>query len=81
MSGLPRLDYRKDQRSIDLKDFIPPDRCVLIVGSEAYDIASRLRECCDQMVKIPMSRFKNSKNLNQALAIVAYNLISKMGRD
>lgn len=74
----PVIGIEKDQRSISLKDFDPPERCVLIVGSEAYGIASGLRDCCEQMVQVPMSGFKNSMNANQALAVVAYKIVGKI---
>lgn len=76
---VPVIGIEKDQRAVSLKDFVPPEKCVLIVGSEAYGIASGLRKQCDQLVMIPMSGFKNSMNVTQALAVVAYKFIEKPG--
>ena len=75
---IPVIGIENDQKAISLKEFKAPDKCVLLVGSEAYGIASALRECCDQMVRIPMLGYKNSMNLNQALAVVAYKIVENI---
>jgi tRNA G18 (ribose-2'-O)-methylase SpoU len=74
----PVIGIENDRSAISLKEFDAPETCVIIVGSEVYGIASGLRDCCDQMVRIPMSGYKQSMNLNQALAVVTYKIVESI---
>ena len=74
---MPAIGVENDPVAIPLKDWEPLSRCVLIAGNEEYGIASGLRQCCDQIVQIPMFGFKKSMNLHHALAIVAQRITEK----
>ena len=74
---IPVVGIENDPEAITITDWKPPSQCVLIVGNEAYGIASGLRQCCDHIVQIPMFGFKKSMNLHHALAIVAQRIVEK----
>ena len=72
---LPIIGLENDLSSISIEKWQPVKSCVLIVGNEAYGIATGLRRYCDTLIKIPMFGFKQSMNLHHALAIVAHKIV------
>lgn len=62
------------KKSINLSDFKPADRQVLIVGNEVGGLDKSVLEHCDQHVQIPMSGRKESFNVSIAAAIALYHL-------
>ena len=66
---LPVIGLETSRDSVNINKWHPEKSCVLILGNEAYGIASELRKCCSLLVEIPMFGFKKSMNLHHALAI------------
>lgn len=68
------IGLEKSKNSIRIEDWSPDLPCVLVLGNEVYGIAENLRKCCDTLVEIPMFGFKESMNLNHALAIAGQKI-------
>ncbi|MSO45030.1 MAG: RNA methyltransferase [Thermoleophilia bacterium] len=55
---------------------IPWDACVAIVlGAEGAGLRPRVREVCDQLVRIPMRGMVGSLNLSTAAAVLAFEAV------
>jgi tRNA G18 (ribose-2'-O)-methylase SpoU len=63
------------KEAIKIEEWIPDDKCVLVVGNETYGIADSIKECCDRVVQIPMHGFKRSMNVHHALSIFGYKIV------
>lgn len=64
--------------SLDYRDFdIYSGKTVLVIGNEVNGISKEVLEACDCTIKIPMHGFNNSMNCTTALAIVAFDILSK----
>lgn len=72
---LPIIGLENDVGSISIEEWQPVKSCVLVVGNEAYGIATGLRQYCNPLIKIPMIGFKQSMNLHHALAISAHKIV------
>ncbi len=59
-----------------LSDWQPPSSAILVLGNETYGLAEAVRDCCDQMVYVPMQGYKRSMNVHHALALVAWQLVT-----
>lgn len=70
-SPLPVIGIEKTDDAIDIADWNPPEKGILVAGNEEYGIAASILECCTQKVEIPMFGFKKSMNIHHALSIVA----------
>lgn len=62
-------------KSIDLKDFVCPEKLVLIVGREAEGIEPEVLDLCNYYIEIPMRGKKESFNVVQAAAMAIYTLM------
>ena len=70
--GIAALE--QTEKSINLADFKPPDKLVLVVGSEVGGLDKKILELCDSHLQIPMSGKKESFNVAVAAAIALYHL-------
>jgi len=61
-------------RSINLSEYISPDKVALLIGEEVNGIAPELIEQCDDIVEIPMAGKKESFNVSVATGIALYQL-------
>jgi 23S rRNA (guanosine2251-2'-O)-methyltransferase len=59
--------------SINLSDFQPPAKLVLIVGREVEGLEPAVLESSDLILEIPMSGHKESFNVAQAAAMALYH--------
>ena len=59
--------------SIELPEYTPPTKLVVIVGREVEGIELEVLEQCDTILEIPMFGQKESFNVVQAAAMVLYH--------
>jgi len=71
---LPVIGLETSSGAVDIAEWKPEKACILVLGNEAYGIATDIRNCCTTLVKIPMFGFKKSMNLHHALAIAGYKI-------
>ena len=64
----------QNDRSINLRDYIAPDRLVLIIGEEVHGIPEEMLDACDDVIEIPMVGTKESFNVSVATGIALYAL-------
>jgi 23S rRNA (guanosine2251-2'-O)-methyltransferase len=67
--GLEQAD-----RSITLKDYVVPDKLVLLIGEEVNGIEANYLQQCDDVIEIPMVGKKESFNVSVATGIALYAL-------
>lgn len=61
------------EQSIQLPDYIAPDKVAIVLGREAEGIETEVLELCDIHLEIPMSGKKESFNVVQAAAMALYH--------
>ena len=66
-------------KAVNLTDYKPEDKIVLIVGSEVEGIEPEVLETVNEIIQIPMFGKKESFNVAQAAAMALYHL--KFTRD
>ena len=79
ITELKQLGYRivgleQNKRSVTLRDYVTPDKLVLLLGEEVHGIESSLLENCDDIIEIPMHGQKESFNVSVAAGIALYQL-------
>jgi tRNA G18 (ribose-2'-O)-methylase SpoU len=79
LEELRQLGYRivgleQDERSIDLSQYTPPEKIVLILGEEVHGIEPALLDHCEDILEIPMKGKKESFNVSVATGITLYAL-------
>jgi tRNA G18 (ribose-2'-O)-methylase SpoU len=72
------LETSKD--AISLFDFQFPDSFTIVVGNEEYGCSDNTLQSADMILEIPMYGHKNSLNVANAFAIVAYAICNQMRR-
>ncbi len=60
--------------SVNLDDFLPPERLALLVGREVEGLESEILAACDHILEIPMFGRKESFNVSVAAAMALYHL-------
>jgi len=55
-----------------------PLRGVVVLGNEEYGISESVLQACDDFVHIPMTGFKNSINVANAFAVIAFHIASSV---
>jgi len=73
IKNLPRpfIGLDTSNESINIYDFIFPEKFTLVIGNEEYGISNEMLEKLDYLIEIPMLGFKNSINVASAFAICA----------
>jgi tRNA G18 (ribose-2'-O)-methylase SpoU len=66
------LEQTKD--AVNLNEFMPTDKCAVLLGSEVTGITSELLKYCKTHLVIPMFGQKESFNVVQAAAMTLYQL-------
>jgi len=51
-----------------------PEKGIVVVGNEEYGITEDVLKACDDFVHLPMSGIKNSVNVANAFAVIAFHL-------
>ncbi|MCA9332558.1 TrmH family RNA methyltransferase [Candidatus Saccharibacteria bacterium] len=64
----------QSKESIKLTDYVPPEKIVLILGSEIKGIDPAILDISDVVVEIPMLGLKESYNVTLAAAMTLYSL-------
>ncbi len=64
----------QSMEAVDIRQFTPPTKIALIVGSEIGGLPRTVLDLCDAHIHIPMSGKKESLNVAVAAAIVMYYL-------
>jgi tRNA(Leu) C34 or U34 (ribose-2'-O)-methylase TrmL len=55
-------------------EFAWPEKAVVVLGNEEYGISEDVLRACDAFVHLPMRGFKNSVNVANAFAVVAFHI-------
>jgi 23S rRNA (guanosine2251-2'-O)-methyltransferase len=64
----------QDGRSIELREYHPPEKIVLLLGEEVHGLTDELKRECDVLLEIPMHGKKESFNVSVAAGIALYAL-------
>ncbi len=51
-----------------------PEKGVVVLGNEEYGISQKVLQCCDSFVHLPMQGKKNSVNVANAFAVIAFQI-------
>lgn len=73
-NGYVIVGLEQDERSINLVEYQPPHKIVLLLGEEVAGIEVALRKACDVLLEIPMHGKKESFNVSVATGIALYAL-------
>lgn len=65
-----------EQGGEDLSNFIHPDNCIYILGSESAGLSNEIKFICDKIVTIPSAR-ENNYNVAVAGSIIMYDRLAK----
>jgi tRNA G18 (ribose-2'-O)-methylase SpoU len=68
-----------DPRAVNLPEYKRPDKCVLLLGNEAFGLSSDWNLACDDLVTLPMANGTDSLNVAAAAAVFLYGLIQSHG--
>jgi 23S rRNA (guanosine2251-2'-O)-methyltransferase len=71
---LPLVALEQAEHSMSLRNFVPPDEFVLVLGEEVEGVAPELLERCESIVEIPMQGKKESFNVSVAAGVALYAL-------
>jgi tRNA (guanosine-2'-O-)-methyltransferase len=66
--------------SIALPDYVFPDRCVIVMGSEHHGMRPEVAALLDDTVHIPMTGMVESYNVSVAAAVIMYEVFRQHGR-
>jgi tRNA G18 (ribose-2'-O)-methylase SpoU len=72
--GFTIIGLEQDLRSVQLNEYVPPERFVLWLGEEVEGMRPSERDLCDVLVEIPMHGKKESFNVSVATGIALYGL-------
>ena len=57
-------------------EFPWPEKGIVVLGNEEYGISEDILKVCDDFVHLPMKGFKNSVNVANAFAVIAFHIAS-----
>jgi tRNA(Leu) C34 or U34 (ribose-2'-O)-methylase TrmL len=66
------ISLEQSKNSIDINDFIPPNRCILVIGNELDGVDKNILNISDTIIEIPMIGKKESLNVASATAIALH---------
>ena len=67
------------ESSKDLRNFVFPDKCILVLGAESKGLSDEIRAICDKFIEIPMVGMTESYNVSVSGGIVMYELFKQKG--
>ncbi|MGK0290195.1 MAG: 23S rRNA (guanosine2251-2'-O)-methyltransferase [bacterium] len=70
--GIPIIGLETVEGAESCFDFEWPEKAILVVGNEEYGISQDVLATCTDFIQIPMSGRKNSLNVANAFAIIAF---------
>jgi len=68
------ISLEQSDKSVDISEFDPSDKIVLIIGNELDGVSAELLDISDKIIEIPMLGKKESYNVASASAIALYHL-------
>jgi 23S rRNA (guanosine2251-2'-O)-methyltransferase len=72
--GFTIAALEQGDNSVNLTNYEPPEKLVLLLGEEVHGVAPELLERCDVLLEIPMRGRKESFNVSVATGIALYAL-------
>lgn len=75
--GLIVVGIEQDERAVDYKNYTPPEKTLLLVGSEVEGLSPELRVLCDVLCEIPMRGEKESLNVSVAFGIALFRIFDR----
>ncbi len=60
--------------SLSYAEYLWPEKGIIVLGNEEYGITEDVMKACDDFVHLPMSGYKNSVNVANAFAVIAFHL-------
>ena len=75
--GFVVVGIEQDERAVDYKTYTPPQKTLLLVGSEVEGLSAELREMCDVLCEIPMHGDKESLNVSVAFGVALFRLFDR----
>jgi tRNA G18 (ribose-2'-O)-methylase SpoU len=75
--GFVTLGIEQDERAVDYKTYTPPEKTLVLVGSEVEGLSVDLRALCDVLCEIPMHGEKESLNVSVAFGIALFRLFDR----
>jgi len=75
--GYRIVALEQNSHSVNLRDYTPPEKIVLLLGEEVEGITDKLLLQCDDIVEIPMTGQKESFNVSVAAGIALYTLTNE----
>lgn len=73
--GFSVVGIEQDHRAVDYKEYLAPQKTLVVVGSEVPGISSELRDLCDVLVEIPMRGKKESLNVSVAFGVALFRIL------
>jgi len=73
-AGYEIIALEQSSISVNLRNYHPPDKIVLLLGEEVHGIPNELLEQCSVTLEIPMYGAKESFNVSVATGIALYSL-------
>jgi len=73
-SGYRLVALEQNKRSINLNEYVTPEKVALLIGEEVHGITKDLIDQCDDIIEIPMVGKKESFNVSVATGIALYAL-------
>ena len=73
-AGYEIIALEQSSISVNLRNYHPPDKIVLLLGEEVHGIPNELLEQCSVTLEIPMYGAKESFNVSVAAGIALYAL-------
>ncbi|MDO8336045.1 MAG: TrmH family RNA methyltransferase [Candidatus Saccharibacteria bacterium] len=72
--GYSIIGLEQGETAVQLPDFQPPAKIMLILGEEVQGIPAEIQKHCDTLIEIPMRGQKESFNVSVAAGIALYAL-------
>lgn len=73
-NGYKLVALEQADNSINLADYLVPDKVALLIGEEVHGIEKELLNQCEDIIEIPMVGQKESFNVSVATGIALYQL-------
>jgi 23S rRNA (guanosine2251-2'-O)-methyltransferase len=64
---------------LDIRDFNPPEKFVIVMGSEGEGLAANVKIKCDAMLRIPQSGCLDSFSVSASAAIIFFKAAERSG--
>jgi len=76
-NGYPIIGIETAEKAKPYHLYQWPEKAIIVFGNEEYGISNEVLLLCDEFVDIPMFGFKNSINIANAYAIIAFNIAAQ----